>query len=304
MEFQGGQGDRESEENDYRPGPVYDTVMKELFRGDPVGACRLLGVAVVGQPKALPAGFTLTTRDVDLLLEVGPGRLIHVEYARRATPELVARMLEYRGLIMKKYPGFHLRQFIVVLGEGTVTGFDDLELNDFALKLGLLYLREADPEQFVWGPNFAPLAMLRRGNPRELERIALRVVEVIRNRGGGRMDALLECAAVLAMVTSDEIMFKNLIEESEMTLESLDHMQLIYKNTRFGKAMRAEARTEGRRQERESVLVALLADRFGENPDLAAAAHRLAGWANLAAAVHAITSARHFDDLVKADPPG
>jgi hypothetical protein len=61
-------GDRigdESPEGASRPGPLYDAILKATFEGDLSGACRLLGVAVDGEPEALSEEFTLTTRQVD-----------------------------------------------------------------------------------------------------------------------------------------------------------------------------------------------------------------------------------------------
>lgn len=45
----------------------------------------------------------------------------------------------------------------------------------------------------------------------------------------------------------------------------------------------------------------LLVERFGEHPDLAGVAHRLAGSRDRASAVHAITTAISLDDLRHAE---
>jgi hypothetical protein len=94
---------------------VYDAILKATFEGDLPGACRLLRVPVNGEPEALSAEFTLTAMSVDLLARVGPGRLLHIEYARRASRDLVARMLIYRGLIMQQHPKHHVSQHILVV---------------------------------------------------------------------------------------------------------------------------------------------------------------------------------------------
>jgi hypothetical protein len=294
-------GDRDNDETagGSRPGPVYDAALKAMFEADLLGACRLLGVPVTGELQALSGEFTLTTQAVDLLARIGPGRLMHVEYARRASTDLVARMLVYRGLLMQEHPKHHISQHIVVLGEGTVSGHDDYAGNDFAVSLGLLYLRSADPDRFVKDASFAPLAMLRRGDPTELERVASRVVEVVRSRGGERVGQLLEFTTVLAVIASDPAVVEKIIEETEMTVESVAE---FYRDTGFGRRLRDEGREEGREEERESLLAALLADRFGEHPALPALARRLARLSDGAAAVHAITTAATLEDLQQADP--
>src|SRR4051812_44294514 len=102
-----------STEGGSRPGPVYDSVLKVMFESDLLGACRLLGIEVEGEPVALPTEFTQTQRIVDLLVQVGPGRLMHVEYARKVTGDLVPRMLTYRGLVMQLRPKNHVTQHII-----------------------------------------------------------------------------------------------------------------------------------------------------------------------------------------------
>jgi hypothetical protein len=73
--------------------------MRALMEGDPAAACRLLGVRAEGVPVVLPSVFPTHHLDVDLLLRVGPGRLAHVEYVRRASGDLVMRMLGYRWVL-------------------------------------------------------------------------------------------------------------------------------------------------------------------------------------------------------------
>ena len=77
-----------------QPGPVYDSAVRGVMAGDPVAACRLLNIPITtpsGVPQILPTSFPIATKSADLLLRVGPGRLAHVEYVRRATTDLVAR---------------------------------------------------------------------------------------------------------------------------------------------------------------------------------------------------------------------
>jgi hypothetical protein len=211
----------ELKEGGSRPGPVYDAVLKAMFEFDLRGVCQLLGVPVQGEPVALSVEFTLTTKLVDLLVLVGPNRLMHVEYARRASDDLVGRMLLYRGPIMQQFPKHHVSQHIVVLGEGTVSGYDDYRANDFAVNLQVLYLRDADPDTFLGDVNFAPQAMLRGAGPAESVKVAARVIDVVRERRGERLEQLLEFIAVLAVIASDPAVVEKIIEETEMTVEAL-----------------------------------------------------------------------------------
>jgi hypothetical protein len=77
---------------------------------------------------------------------------------------------------------------------------------------------------------------------------------------------------------------------------SLEAMRIIFRETALATELRAEGRDEGR----EQLLEALLHDRFGAQPELVAVAQNLARWADVAAAIHAVTAANSFEDVLKA----
>jgi hypothetical protein len=304
MDVHGGQDDPDSDDETASAWSVYDAVMKEMFERDLIGGCQILGVPVNGEPVALATEFKMTKRAVDLLARVGPRRLMHVECARRATWELVARMLVYRGLIMQSHPKDHVSQHIVILGEGTVRGYDDYAGNGFALDLNLLYLRSADPEAFLHRAGFAPLAILRRGDLPELEELAGRAVKAVQKYGGERADRLLEFITELAPIASHPSIVERAIKEAEMTIQSI---AAFYRNTEFGQEIRAEGREEGReegRQEgRHESLTIVLQSRFGRHPAIPVVADRLVVWADHVAALNAASTAASLDELLRLDPP-
>ena len=98
------------------------------------------------------ARLVVPVAEADLIMEVGPQRLMQVEFETSPGSDLVQRMLDYRSRIMYRHPGYHLTQYIVVLGSGLVTGFDDLEQLGFALQVKVVYLRDCDPQEFLGNP--------------------------------------------------------------------------------------------------------------------------------------------------------
>jgi hypothetical protein len=119
---------------------------------------------------------------------------------RRAQPGLVARMLIYRGLIMREHPGAVISQYVIVLGEGRVRGHQDLAGQGFALDLGLVYLRDRDPEGLLTDLTLAPLAVLGRGGPARRAAVFAQALRLIREHGGSRTPELLEFALVMATI--------------------------------------------------------------------------------------------------------
>jgi hypothetical protein len=284
-----------------QPGPVYDAAMRGLMEGDPAAACRLLGVEVVGEPKVLPSVFSASSLTVDLLLRVAPGRLVHVEYVRAATRDLVTRMLGYRWVVMRDHPDDLLSQHVVVLGEGRVRGHDDPARTGFWLDLNVVYLREVEAARLLADVSLAPLAALGRGSPSEAYAQSLRVAC---ERGGARAGRLIQFATTLATITMDPSIIWKFVGEVGMSVESIADLFVadLFRDTKFGQALIQQGLDTGREEGREHLLVALLRDRFGPHPDLPAVAQRLASWPD-AASIQAITAAASLDELARAQPP-
>lgn len=296
-----------------RPGPVFDTALRRMIEMDPVAACALLGVDLREPPEVLTATFPSSTLSADLLLRVGPARLVHVEYMRSGAADLVARMLVYRGLIMRTYPGQHLNQHVIVLGDGKVSGHQDFPGQGFMLELGLAYLRDLDPDLFLAGASLAPLATLCRGGPGQRARTFAQVLRVIDKDGGDRVAELLEFATVLATIRLDSNTIDTIIREAVMTVESLVE---FFRDTEMGKKAIQEGLRrgleeghhrgleEGRDQTRAEIFEALLHERFADDPRIPALVEKLGGWPDLTAAVHAISSASSLDELMARAAPG
>jgi hypothetical protein len=91
----------------------------------------VIGVPAVGVgggglvPLQARFGRLVTTREADLLVRIGPDRLLHVEYESHPKTGLALRMLEYRNLIMHRHPHDHLNQVVLLLLQGAVDSIDD-----------------------------------------------------------------------------------------------------------------------------------------------------------------------------------
>jgi len=284
-----------------RPGPVYDTALRRLVEGDLPGTCELLGVPVDAPPRVLNGTLPTATLSADLLLQVGPDRLVHVEYMRTATRDLVARMLIYRGLIMRRYPRARLTQHVIVLGDGTVRGHRDREHSGFELDLDLLYLRDLDPAVLLARPSLAPLAVLGRGDVPARAGAFAAALRLIRAQGGDRADELLEFAAVLGTIRLDRPTMERIAKEVPMTAESIAE---FWRDGEIGQILIQQGRQEGRQEGRAELLMTLLRASFGDQPDLPEIAQRLAGWPSTEAAVRAITAATRPQDIPQAPATG
>jgi hypothetical protein len=295
------------------PGPVYDTAIRGVLEGDPSAVCRLLGILVTtpGQkPVVLSTSFAYPVGALyaDLVMRVGPGRLVHIECERKlSADEMVARMLGYRGVIQRRHRGEVLSQYLLVLEGGRVSEFIDPVLSWFWRRLGVLFLRDVDPEMLLAEPSLAPLAVLGRGDQKARVQVLGRALAVVRDEGGERATELRAFAVALARIRLEESTINNIVREVDVTPQ--EFMAEMIWNGNWGAEIRrdmrnkftkeglVEGREQGREQGREHLLVALIQDRFGAHPDTSAVAEELIGRMDDREAVHAVTSATSLADL-------
>ncbi|WP_088281346.1 hypothetical protein [Kineosporia sp. A_224] len=281
-----------------RAGPVFDRAMRRLVAADLPGFCRVLGVDVEPVDGAVPvlaSRFPSGDLDADLLVRVGPGRLLHVEYQRRGEAGLARRMLRYRGAVMDAYPQDDLEQVVVVLGDGLVDSVDSPVDGGFRLGCRAVYLRDVAPELLLATPASAPLAVLGRGTPDERAVALGRALRTIRDGGGDRTVELLDAAAVLATIRLHPVTIEKIRREAGMTVESIAD---FYEQTDFGRLIQDRAREQGIEQGIEQALTVALVERFGIRPETAGVAHRLAAGTDLATAMHTVMTAQAFEDLL------
>jgi hypothetical protein len=224
---------------------------------------------------------------------------MHVEYETSPNSDLVRRMYEYRGRIMREYPGFRLTQYVIVLGTGTVRGHDDLDRFGFVLDVRVIYLRQYDPAMFLADPLLAPFAVLARGSRAVREQSLAAALRLLRDSGDPRVRVLLQVLDALAEIRLDRSTIERIRKESGLSIEPLVN---FYKDTEVGHRLQDLGREAGREEARERLVLALLRTRFGDGHQVRAAARRLARW-DEAAAVAAMTAASDPASLLTVDPP-
>ena len=284
-----------------RAGQVYDRAVRRLVAVDPLAFCSVLGVTVDGggAPTALAARYAPGSLEADLLLRTGPGRLLHVEYQRRAGAGLARRMLAYRAAIMTAHPEHHLEQVVLVLGDGRMDSVDDPRSDGFRLGCRAVHLRDVDPELLLASPATAPLAVLARGAPEERARSFHRALRVVTHAAGEQSAVLVDVASVLATIRLDLPMIEKIREEVGMTVESVAD---FWADSSWGRVIQARAREQGIEQGRLQVLGTLLRVRFGDVPQVAQVAPRLATADDFDVVVRDVWSAVSIEDLLERYP--
>jgi hypothetical protein len=207
-------------------------------------------------------------------------------------------MFNYRARIMTLYPQMRLTQHVLVLGNGRVRGHDDVR-NGFTLDLRVIHLREQDPADFLIDPVLAPLAVLTQGPRKRREKSFGAALRLIRDSGHPQLGELFQIAETLALIRLDSATIDRIRKENGMSIQPLvDH----YRNTEVGHHLQRLGMERGRREEKETMLLALLHSRFGDNPGAQKVVQRLAAWTE-SAAIDAILCAPDLETLLTAEPP-
>lgn len=279
-----------------QPGPIFDTSMRGVMAGALLSACAALDVPIGPGTRTIDGAFPTTTLATDLLLADGETHVVHIEYESRPRPVIIARMLIYRGMIMRDHPRCQVDQYVIVLGDTRVTKVRGWP---WSLPFRVIYLRELNAERFLTEPALAPLAVLAKGTPDQRRAAFTRALELIRSRGGDRVKELVDQASALATIRLDRPTINQIIEEAGMTVESIVE---FYRETVIGQALkdagRQEGREEGREEGLEAAMSALLTARFGDDVRIPSVASRLAGLAP-DEAVREITQVTSLDELAE-----
>jgi hypothetical protein len=287
---------------------VYDASMRLWAETSVVEVARWLDPLLTGVPgvlfRRLAASLVVPVMTADLLVQAGDKQLLHVEFETSPEADLVQRMFEYRGRIMRLFPEFRLTQYVIVLGSGNVVGFDDLERFGFALDVRVIYLRERNQEDFLTNVLLAPFAVLARGSRAEREQSLGRAMKFLRDCGDPRARIQLQVLDGLAGIVLNRSVVERIGKENGMNYEPLVK---FYLGTEVGQRIKGLGVDEGRQEgnlSRKRLLLAWLRTRFGDNPDVRSAADRLAGWDEEAAAAAIIAASDPVELLQVAAPSG
>ena len=273
-------------------GPVYDNALRLLAVEDLVAVCRWLGIDADPKSLRLSEALPAATQHADLITQIGPDRLVHVEFVRAPTPDLPLRMLEYRARIMRRETEAALTQHVVVLAQGTVP--DRLtDAPQLTLSFHVTYLRDQDPGSLLRDPALAPLAVLARAeSPRHRSDTLRRALASIADvPDPSHRHNLAHAAAVLAGIHLDPVTIEAITQEA--------HMPITLEGTVAGNIIAAAAEARGRVAERARTMTALLHRSFGDDPRIDDLAHALARLPHEQALDTALT-ATTLDDLAHA----
>ncbi len=260
-----------------RPGPIYDDAMKILADDDLDAVLSLVGVGAgaLEMDTELPG----SAMRVDVLAR-SPRGIVHVEFVKDPAPSLDLRMMTYRLRIRSQDTNRDtpIAQYVLVLGDDIAVPdrYHDVDAEPPVFSWSVVRLADLDPAPLLANPTTAALAALARGTPAERAAVFTAAARLIGGTVPDRTRTLLEAATTLASIVLPAAIIDTALKEASMPV--------LIRDTPLGREIYqeglAEGRQEGRQEgERQAVLRLthlLLTQRFGDDPQAAAVAERLA----------------------------
>jgi hypothetical protein len=266
----------------------YDDAVRALCAVDLTGLCGWLGADVRKRPEPLRLSESApptSTRQLDLLVGVGDGTLLHVEFQTRPERRFAQRMLGYwlRIEAQQEFRGHEIHQHVVLLGDGDLDRRLTRSGLDFAFELSRV--RDEDPERFLTEPGLVPFAALGRVPDRLRPAVLRRALGIVAGVDDpDHRHNLARATVELAHVRLDPATINLTWEESAMPIPSL--LNKLY----------LEGEAKGRAEERVAMLASMLRRHFGDDPRIVATAERL-GRLDSDEAIDVVERATSLDDI-------
>jgi hypothetical protein len=276
----------------------YDDALKALWPADLAGLCRWLGVPVEGEPVRLAESVpAATTRAVDLLVSVRPGRAVHIEFQTRPERRFPWRMLDYRVRLsgLRDLAGSTIEQHAVLLGAGRLAaGIDEPGLS---FSYAVHHLQDEDPEQFLAEPALAPFASLARLSQGARSAVLARALQLIATAPDrARRETFVRATVNLAELYLAPATIESIREDHTMPLPTGFDDYLRDKAREAGLEGRELELEQGRKRGLEQAAESLLRVRFGDDPLIGHIARRLARL-GAEACMRRIEAAADLDEL-------
>jgi hypothetical protein len=298
--------DEELDSKEALPDWVYEETVSRLFRVNPEGLLKILGVPITDSFEVLPMPGLLNPQPTGIqLIRLPDGRCAEVHCVHTVPKGLVATMAGHKKALRQAFPVDHLEQYVVVLGDGELRGPDDPAHTGVYFGLRLVYLRDIEKEWFSTSTGFALLARSQTAP------WASQILEA----AGATVEPFVvppnPCADIFAESDEKQATLPSRLTSLFFAGRFGPHPEISDENrtrgwggavlmalalhtiTRFDDMRGRIARREGI----ADVLGDVLRERFGEHPKLSLLAYRLAALTDLDAVIQIIAATENLDDL-------
>lgn len=176
--------------------------------------------------RVLDATFpTVKERKADFVVELEDGSIFHLELQTHSDKNMPLRMLEYRILLMQKYPGKRIRQMVLYVGDGTPRMENSINQDNLSFRYELKDIKEISCKELMESSQMEDRILAVLCNVEEPENYFNRLFqELLKLPERERADYIRKLLTALHYRPKLKVVLKRLLEERKMPLTITEEM--------------------------------------------------------------------------------
>ena len=168
---------------------------------------------------------TVKERKADLIIELEDRSIFHLELQTHPDKNMPLRMLEYRILLIQKYPGKKIRQMVLYVGDGAPRMESSINTDNLSFRYELRDIKEIHCKELMESPQMEDKILAVLCNVEDPERYFTEIFEeLLKLPEKERADYIRKLLTALHYRPKLKIVLKRLLEERKMPLTITEEM--------------------------------------------------------------------------------
>ena len=198
---------------------------------------------------------SIKERKADFVVELEDGSIFHLEFQSQPDKNMPLRMLEYRVLLMQKYPSKEIRQMVLYVGDGAPRMESSIKQGNLSYSYELRDIKEISCKELMESPKMEDkiLAVLCKVEDPEgyLQQLSQELLKLPEKE---RADYIRQLLTALNYRPKLKMVLKRLLEDRKMPLTITEEM--MQQDPFF---------QEGQERERQRIILSLY--KKGKKPE-------------------------------------
>ena len=168
---------------------------------------------------------SIKERKADLVVELEDSSIFHLELQTHPDKNMPLRMLEYRVLLMQKYPNRKIRQMVLYVGEGVPRMESSINQPNLSFSYELKDIKELSCQELMESPQLEDKILAVLCNVKEPEQYFNQLLQELLNLPEKeRADYIRKLLTALQYRPKLKTVLRNLLEERKMPLTITEEM--------------------------------------------------------------------------------
>ena len=168
---------------------------------------------------------TVKERKADFVVELEDGSIFHLELQTQPDKNMPLRMLEYRVLLMQKYPDREIRQMVLYVGDGAPRMESSINTDNLSFRYELRDIKEIHCKELMESSQMEDKILAVLCNVEDPERYFTEIFEeLLKLPEKERADYIRKLLTALHYRPKLKVVLKRLLEERKMPLTITEEM--------------------------------------------------------------------------------